>query len=108
MKLKEKGKVAMVEMAIISDKDEKVDVWVSIVSNIIKHYRTFSIMPECIIYVMFITIFYFFLQGKDKKRSVRDDGKKGGGEKERYEADGVSILYQTLSNPFYQTLSNLF
>ena len=100
MKPKEKEKVAMVEMVISSDEDEKADVWVSIVSNIIKHYRTFSIMPECIIYVIFITIFNFFLQGKDKKSSVRDDGKKADGKGERHETDGVSILYQTLSNLF--------
>ena len=66
-------------------------------------------MPECIIYVIFITIFYFFLQGKDKKSSVGDDEKKSGGKKkERHETDGVSILCQTLLNLFYQTLSNLF
>ena len=40
MELKEKEKVAMVEMVISSDKDEKADVWVSIVSNTIEHYRT--------------------------------------------------------------------
>ena len=104
MKLKEKEKVA-----ISSEEDEKADVWVSIVSNIIAHYQTFLIMPECIIYVIFITIFYFFLQGKDKKSSVGDDEKKAGGKKkEKHETDGVSILCQTLSNLFYQTLSNLF
>ena len=75
MKLREKEKVAMVEMVISSEEDEKADVWVSIVSNIIEHYQTFSIMPECIIYIIFITIFYFFLQGKDKKSSVGDDEK---------------------------------
>ena len=109
MKLKEKEKVAMVEMVISSKEDEKAAVWVSIASNIIEHYRTFSIMPKCIIYVIFITIFYFFLQGKDKKSSVGDDKKKAGGKKkERHETDGVSILCQTLLNLFYQTLSNLF
>ena len=109
MTLKEKEKVAMVEMVISSKEDEKADVWVSIASNIIEHYRTFSIMPECIIYVIFITIFYFFLQGKDRKSSVGDDEKKAGGKKkERYKTDGVSILCQILSNLFYQTLSNLF
>ena len=99
----------MVKMVISSKEDEKADVRVSIVSNIIGHYRTFSIMPEYIIYVIFITIFYFFLQGKNKKSSVGDDEKKAGGKKkERYDTDGVSILCQTLSNLFYQTLSNLF
>ena len=52
MKLKEKEKVTMVEMVISSEEDEKADVQVSIVSNIIEHYRTCSIMPKCIIYVM--------------------------------------------------------
>ena len=109
MKLKEKEKVTMVEMVISSEEDEKADVWVSIVSNIIEYYPAFSIMPECIIYVIFITIFYFFLQGKDEKSSVGDDEKKAGGKKkERHETDGVHILCQTLSNLFYQTLSNLF
>ena len=100
IKLKGKEKVAMVEMVISSNEDEKVDVWVSIVSNTIEHIQTFLIMPECIIYVMLITIFYFFLKGKEKERSVGDDGKKGGGKKERHETDGVSILYRTLSNLF--------
>ena len=42
MELKEKEKVAMVEMVISSKEDEKVDVWASIVSNIIEHYHTHS------------------------------------------------------------------
>ena len=63
MKLKEKEKVAMVEMVISSEEDEKADVWVSFVSNIIEHYRTFSIVPECIIYVIFITIVINFGSG---------------------------------------------
>ena len=67
MKLKEKEKVAMVEMVISSEEDEKADVWVSIVPNIIEHYQTFSIMPECIIYVIFITIFYFFYRVRTRK-----------------------------------------
>ena len=60
MELKEKEKVAMVEMVLCRDKDQKADVPVSIVSNTIKHVQTFLIMPKCIIYVMFITILYFF------------------------------------------------
>ena len=98
MELKEKEKVAMVEMIISSDEDEKVDVWVSILSNTIKHVQTFLIMPKCIIYVMLISIFYFFLQGKDRKMSVGGGGKcQGGGKKkERHEMDRVSILSNTI------------
>ena len=42
---------------------------------------------------MFINIFYvcFFLQGNDRKRIEKVDGKKGNGEKERHDTDGVSI-----------------
>ena len=38
MELKEKEKVVMVEMILSSDKDEKADVQVSIVSNCYKPY----------------------------------------------------------------------
>ena len=45
IELKEKEKV---EMVISSNEDEKVDVWVSIVSNIIEHYRTHSNYMLCL------------------------------------------------------------